>query len=436
MNEPGPTFRVFLTHGPTFVLLLACAGPAMGAVGESHPDGMGHAPEHTGMEESTREWQEGSGTAWQPADSPVYAHHFPAKPWDLMAHYNAFLAYNHQEGPRGDDQWSSINWAMLMGRRPLGEGELTLRGMVSLERATTGGDGYPLLFQSGESWNDKPLVDRQHPHDLFMELAARYDHPIAEAVDGFLYLAPAGEPALGPVAYPHRASAIEFPLAPLGHHWQDSSHITFGVITAGLYNQRWQAEASGFTGREPDENRWDLDPIRIDSWSGRLTHNWSRRWSASGSYGVLHEPEPLHPDVDVERKVLAISYGESLGALDRLDATAVWGRNSAEGRDLDSHLLEGTLTRDRHHFFLRWETVVKTGEELLLTPANEEHRITAQTFGYVYDVHRGSEVVGIGASFTAYATYPMDDGSYGDNPWSSLIYLRVRPSATAPHSTP
>ena len=199
--------------------------------------------------------RQGSGTAWQPDTTPMYALQADKAGWMLMAHENVFLQFLHDSGERGQDQFGSINWFMGMADRKVGAGRVRLRGMFSLEPWTIGGCGYPDLLATGERCNGQKIHDRQHPHDLLMELAAQYDAPIRGSMRWQVYGGPAGEPALGPVAYPHRLSAMPNPLAPISHHWLDATHITFGVVTAGVYANRWKAEASVFNGREPDENR-------------------------------------------------------------------------------------------------------------------------------------------------------------------------------------
>jgi len=194
----------------------------------------------------------GSGTAWLPDASAMRAWHFMAGPWMLMVHGDAFLQYDHQGGPRGDDQVGSINWAMLMAMRQLAGGTLHLHGMASAEPLTIGKRGYPLLLQSGETYQGVPLHDRQHPHDLFMELSALYERPITQRLGVLVYAAPVGEPAIGPVAYMHRPSALNDPFAPLAHHWTDATHITYGVLTAALFTRNVKLEATLFNGREPD----------------------------------------------------------------------------------------------------------------------------------------------------------------------------------------
>ena len=190
---------------------------------------------------------------------------------------------------------------MLMANRPVGKDRLQLRTMLSLEPLTVTPGGYPMLFQSGEQYHGKPLVDRQHPHDLFMELSARYTHPLGKDSAAFIYAAPSGEPALGPTAFMHRLSAMDNPLPPITHHWQDSTHIEFGVLTLGAWKRNVQVEGSYFTGREPNEFRYDFTPFHMDSFSGRISYNPSRNWSMQASYGYLHSPEQLRPDEDIRR---------------------------------------------------------------------------------------------------------------------------------------
>jgi hypothetical protein len=213
--------------------------------------------------------REGSGTSWLPDETPMYALHGDANGWMLMLHANGFLQYLNETGERGSEQFGSINWVMGMAQRKAGGGQLVLRGMMSAEPATIRGCGYPDLLATGEECNGQAIHDRQHPHDLFMELAAEYSHPIGRGVQLQLYGGPVGEPALGPVAFMHRISALPNPLAPITHHSFDSTHVTFGVATAGVFGSTWKAEASVFNGREPDEHRTDFDFAAIDSWSAR-----------------------------------------------------------------------------------------------------------------------------------------------------------------------
>src|SRR5688572_21478970 len=237
--------------------------------------------------------REGSGTSWLPTNSDMYAVHSRAGQWELMWHGNAYLQFLHESANehRGSTQTGSINWLMGMARRELGAARVGFRTMLSLEPATVGGCGYPDLLATGEQCDGESIHDRQHPHDFFMELAGEYERPVRGNLRWQVYGGLAAEPALGPVAYPHRLSAMPNPLAPIGHHWLDASHITFGVVTTGLFTQRWKAEASVFNGREPDENRWDFDLAALDSFSGRVSFAPTGDIALQVSAGHLNDAE-------------------------------------------------------------------------------------------------------------------------------------------------
>src|SRR6185295_13790018 len=229
--------------------------------------------------------REASGTAWQPDSTPHVGIHTSRGPWELMAHGVANLIYDDQDGPRGDQKTFSENMLMGMASRPLGAGRLGLRAMLSAEPWTIGSEGYPLLFQVGETADGvTPLVDRQHPHDLFMELAATYSRPLGAGGSAFIYLGLPGEPALGPATYMHRFSGMENPETPLMHHWLDSTHITYGVATLGWIRGGVKLEGSVFTGREPDQNRDGIESPKMDSWSVRASWNPSPDWSPSSGF--------------------------------------------------------------------------------------------------------------------------------------------------------
>ena len=268
----------------------------------------------------------GSGTAWLPDASAMRAWHFMAGGWMLMVHGDAFLQYDHQGGMRGDDQAGSINWGMLMAMRPLAGGTLHLHGMASAEPLTIGGRGYPLLLQSGETYGGEPLHDRQHPHDLFMELSALYERPIARGLGLMVYAAPVGEPGIGPVAYMHRPSALNDPFAPLSHHWTDATHITYGVLTAGLFTRTVKLEGTLFNGREPDEDRYDFDFHALDSYGVRLSAVPSPHWALSASYGYLREPEALRPE-DQRRVGVSVLHTIRLGREREWASALIYGAN-------------------------------------------------------------------------------------------------------------
>ena len=233
----------------------------------------------------------GSGTAWQPSSGPMHMQHWTKGDWLLMFHYNLFVGVNRQGGPRGVTKFESANWFMPMAYHKLGKGTLQLRGMFSAEPFTFPPGGSPLLFQTGETYKGQPLIDRQHPHDLFMELSAQYTLPLGERGTWFTYFGYPGEPALGPVAFPHRMSASENPSATLAHHLQDSTHISFGVLTTGFTYRWFKLEGSIFNGREPDENRYDFDAHKWNSRSARLWFMPNSNWAFQISHGFLRSPE-------------------------------------------------------------------------------------------------------------------------------------------------
>src|SRR5438874_3888093 len=331
----------------------------------------------------------GSGTSWLPDASPMHAAHIALGDWTLMVHGKVFFQYDWQGGSRGSNQLGIVNWAMAVASRPLGGGQLQLRGMVSAEPGTIGSRGYPLLVQSGESYQGAPLHDRQHPHDLFMELAALYERSVARNLGLSLYLAPVGEPAVGPVAFPHRPSATDDPLAPISHHWQDGTHITFGVVTAGVFTRTANLEASWFNGREPDQERtgFDYTGRRLDSYSARITVNPGPRWSLSGWYAYLKSPEELHPDETLHRLGLSVLTTQPFGKNGRWASALIWGANDrlGSGRLSNSVVVESNLDLDgTNSIFGRAEHVRKSAEDLVVpaAPAGATYDLSALALGY------------------------------------------------------
>jgi hypothetical protein len=371
----------------------------------------------------------GSGTSWMPDSSPMWARHLQKGPWSLMLHGSAFLDYDNQGGPRGATRVVSENWAMAMAHRNLGKGRLMLRGMFSLDPWTVRPRGYPQLFQTGETFRGRPLIDAQHPHDLFMELAADYTYPLGKNRSLELYLAPVGEPALGPPAFMHRVSAAENPTAPLTHHWQDSTHISFGVATLGVMDRKWKLEGSYFNGREPDENRTDFDAIKFDSGSGRLSYNPSANWSFQVSHGYLKSPEQLHPENGIHRTTASVLYNQPRPD-GNLALTLVWGRNNEEGENSDGYTLEGTWNfGTRHYLFGRIDRVTERGLLRTSDPETEPpFTLNAFTLGYAHDLsHSRKWETALGGMVTFYATPSRLDPIYGSNPVSFHIFLRIRP---------
>ena len=377
----------------------------------------------------------GSGTTWIPDAVILPSRHVMKGDWSIMLHGFAFAQYDKQGGPRGDDQFGSLNWGMIMADRPIAGGHLQLRFMPSFDAATVEKCGYPLLLQSGETCNGQPLADRQHPHDFFMELAALYQRAISSRLAVLLYAAPAGEPALGPVAFMHRPSAMDNPFAPLGHHWQDATHISFGVITGGFYTRNIRLEGSAFNGIEPDENRWNFDPIKINSYSTRLTVNPNRAWSLTAGYGIIAEPEPGEPDAKIHRLVASAMHGKSLGDNAQWSSTVVYGANKAETWS-QSTLVETEAVLDHSNtIFGRAEIVQKTAEDLALgalPPANR-FNVGSASIGYIREMVRGRGMTfGFGGSGTLNFVPAALESSYGSrNPLGGMIFLRLRPFHSA-----
>ena len=374
----------------------------------------------------------GSGTSWIPDAVPLPARHHMAGPWLLMLHGFVFVEYDAQGGPRGDDQFGSLNWAMVMASRDWLGGRLQGRAMLSLDPATVTNRGYPLLLQSGESYNGQPLVDRQHPHDFLMEVAAMYERALSSNLGVGLYVAPSGEPALGPVAFMHRPSAMDNPTAPLGHHWQDATHISFGVLTAGLFGHHWKLEGSAFNGREPDEERWGFDRIRLDSYSGRFSAHLDSNWTVSAGYGYLKSPEALNPTASVHRTTVSVLHGRKIGQDGQFAAAFIWGTNRKNGKTTHSGLAEAEAVLDhRNTIYGRVDLVQKTVEDLALStmPPETQFDVTAVSAGYIRELLRGPRAtLGLGVQGTINPVPNSLEPLYGSRtPLGGMVFLRVRP---------
>jgi hypothetical protein len=378
-----------------------------------------------------------SGTSAEPNSTPVPMLMAMKGPWMLMFHANAFVIDEQQSSPRGGNKFFSTNWFMGMAQRPLGPGVFTARAMLSLEPATVTQRRYPLLFQQGETAFGKPIVDGQHPHDLFMEIAALYDLKLGSKGLLSFYFAPIGDPAIGPVAYPHRASASENPLAALGHHQEDSTHIADDVITVGLTYRMARFEASGFHGREPDESRWNIDQGKIDSWSTRLTLQPGKNWSGQFSYGRIKSPEASFPGEDQERMTASIQYNHPLRN-GNWTSSVLWGRTRSlqDNSIFNSYALESLVRfRTRNYASTRIENVDRSNELILgedpLPPNFKEQpigRVQAYTFGYDRDVDLIPHVASaIGVQVTAYGVGNSLKSVYGSRPAGVAIFVRIRP---------
>jgi hypothetical protein len=383
--------------------------------------------------------QMGSGTSWQPASTSMYMYDKIAGGWLLMLHYNLLAGINGQGGPRGATKFESANWFMPMAFHRIGKGTLGLRGMLSAEPFTFSPGGSPLLFQTGETYKGQPLIDRQHPHDLFMELSAQYTLALGERGTWFTYLGYPGEPALGPSAFMHRASASENPSAPLSHHLQDSTHISFGVFTTGFTYRWFKLEGSIFNGREPDEDRYNFEAHTWNSRSLRLSFAPNRKWSAQVSYGFLRQPEAAEPTTDIRRATASVQYTRPFNRGNWASAV-IWGRNHqsspGEIHNLNGYTFESTINfLDKNYLYTRLELVDKN--ELLravdrarlgITQTHPSFRIGAYTFGGVRDIRNTDKIsLGIGADVTFYSKPAILDPIYGNHPSSYRIFLRVRP---------
>lgn len=383
----------------------------------------------------------GSGTSWIPAAVPMPGRDFQAGTWSVMVHGFATGQVDRQSGPRGATQFGSVNWGMAMASHEAAGGTLTLRGMASLDVWGVSPRGYPELLQTGESYHGQPLHDRQHPHDVLMEIGALYDRPLRGPLHFELYAAPVGEPALGPPAFMHRPSAMDNPVAPIGHHWQDATHISYGVLTVGVFTSHWKLEGSAFNGREPDANRWNIDPIRLDSYAGRISYAPNREWTGSASYGFLASPEALHPQASVHRITASLMHSRALGDHGSWSTTGIWGANQTSGapRLASSVLLESEAVLDlRNSVFARAEYVQKTADELDVStaaigvPADRLFGVSAVSLGFVRELtHWTHGTLGLGAMATVNVVPAALTATYGSRTSAGLlVFFRVRPRAS------
>jgi hypothetical protein len=378
----------------------------------------------------------GSGTAWNPDSSPMYMWMKQTNKTDWMFHGNIFLRYTNTDifnsDKRGDDKIDAPNWFMAMMNRKIGKkGLFNATAMISLDRLTEGGDGYSLLFQSGETWKGKRLVDLQHPHDLFSALSIGYTQMINKDIDVFGYIGYPGEPALGAPAFMHRVSSMNNPDAPLGHHWQDATH-TFGVGTFGSRYKQFKLEGSVFTGREPDEVRYDFDKARFNSYSYRLSYNPAKNWALQFSQGFIEEPEALEPGVNITRTTASVLYAKSIDAGKHYSAALIWGLNDKGGDHREhSFLLEDNYQFGKNALFSRYEFLQKSTEELDLEDELGHATFNVHVFslGYnrsllqkgVFELTAGSKAT---FNFPAKELKPL----YGDLPVGFQVYLQLRPA--------
>ena len=417
---------------------MAMPGPKMPADSIQAGPMMNHGPMSHAYSRHLPMSRNGSGTGWQPDATPMYMWMQHRGPWMLMYHGSAYARYtsqnfNHQ-GRRGSaDAIDGPNWLMTMAQRPVGErGLLNLTLMVSLDPLTETRGGYPLLFQTGESYRGRPLIDKQHPHDLVSGLSVAYTHAFSEDVDLTGYLGYPGEPAVGPVAFMHRISAMPNPDAPLSHHWTDATHITFGVATLGLRYRQFKLEGSNFTGREPDEHRYDFDRPRADSWAGRLNWNPSRSLALQVSRAYINSPEDLHPHENVTRTTASLLHSRTWDERRFIASALVWGLNEGHGHHAEHAVLaETNLTLGRPTFYGRYEFVQKSSEELGLNDVTGNHglfNIHALTLGSSFRLTSATTrapEVHLGGQITGYVPDSQLENFYGQLPLSASVYLRL-----------
>ena len=383
----------------------------------------------------------GSGTSAQPISTEAPMLMTMKDSWALMFHANVFVLDEQQSSPRGGDKFFSTSWFMPMAQRRLGRGVFTTRVMLSLEPATVTNRRYPLLFQQGETAFGVPIADGQHPHDFVMELAALYDLKLGEKSLLSFYFAPTGDPAIGPAAYAHRASASENPIGTLGHHQEDSTHIADDVVTVGFTHGIARIEASGFHGQEPDEFRWDIDQGKIDSWSTRLTLEPGKNWSGQYSYARIASPEALFPDENQERMTASVMYNRPFHNGNWAN-TLLWGRTHSlqDNSVFNSYLFESTARfRGRNYVWTRVESAERSNELILgensLPPGFQEQpigQVQAYTVGYDREIGLVSHLASaIGAQFTTYGVAERLKLIYGAHPVGVAVFLRLRPFSGA-----
>lgn len=395
-------------------------------------EGMDHsgAMDMTGALGSYPITREASGTSWQPDASTHNGVHAQRGDWSLMGHAMLTGVYDHQGGARGDDKAFVAGMVMGSARRDFGNGDtLNLRAMLSPD-PFMGKSGYPLLLAAGETADGRtPLVDRQHPHELVMELSVAYSHQLSETDSIFVYGGLPGEPAFGPPAFMHRLSAMDSPEAPITHHWLDSTHITFGVLTAGWVHDNWKVEASRFKGREPDENRYDIEEPKLDSSAIRLSWNPGPNWSLQGSWADLHSPEALEPEQDERRWSASAIYTRQVGADGLWSTTAAWGRKDrSDGVVSDGFALETALKPN-----LEWTLFARAERQEtdeLDAHGGEAHGdleiVGKASFGAIRDWRVSEHAkLGVGGLVSVNFLPNALEHAYGDRPTGTMAFVRL-----------
>ncbi|MET0545853.1 MAG: hypothetical protein ABWZ40_06055 [Caulobacterales bacterium] len=394
----------------------------------AHMDHGGHDKQMTGLFGGYAMTRDASGTAWQPAAAPHDMQHFTVGDWMLMGHLTLNGVYDWQGGPRGDEK-SFVN-GMIMGaaRRDLGNGDVVnFRAMLAPD-PLMGKSGYPLLLAAGETADGATLLrDRQHPHDLFMELSASYSHSLTEHDSIFVYAGLPGEPAFGPPAFMHRVTAMDSPEAPISHHWLDSTHVTFGVVTAGWVHGDWKIEASKFRGREPDEKRYNIETGDLDSEAVRVSWNPTGRWALQASWADLKSPEALHPDEDETRWSASAMYVLPLPNDGALSAMAAFGRKEHGDEKLDAWVFEGAWKPNRKWTaFARYEAL-ENAELAIAPPSDDPQNVSRLSIGAIRDFQIRERVTfGVGGLYSRHFISDLLDPSYGGDQDGAMAFVRLK----------
>lgn len=371
--------------------------------------------------------REASGTAWQPDASVHGGIHVTAGDWMLMGHLMLNGVYDWQEGPRGDEMGFVSGMAMGMARREIGNGTLQLRAMLSPD-PFMGRRGYPLHLASGETADGvTPLVDRQHPHDFFMELSASYSLPLGGNASAFFYAGLPGEPAFGPPAFMHRMSIMDSPEAPISHHWLDSTHITFGVLTGGLVVGDVKIEASRFNGREPDQRRYNIETGPLDSTALRASWNPTPNLSLQASWAHLVSPEQLEPDENSTRWSASAIYTRPIGANGWWSTTVAWGRRSGEDEQFDAFVLESAV--ELHDWTLFGRAEYTENNELLFAGGHHgpTFNVGKVSLGLIRDFRVTPHVrLGAGALYALNFMPETLEALYGGEPNGAMAFIRLK----------
>ncbi|MFL6726610.1 MAG: hypothetical protein ACJ8FS_08865 [Sphingomicrobium sp.] len=409
------------------------ATPQMGQMPMAHgqmtmPMGehAGHMMNMTGALGSYPMERESSGTAWQPDTTEHMGLHVMSGDWTLMAHGVLNLVYDHQSGRRGDDKAFASGMLMGMAQRPLGNGTLQFKAMLSPD-PLMGPSGYPLLLASGETANGRDrLIDRQHPHDLFMELSGSVSQNIGQKSSVFLYAGLPGEPAFGPPAFMHRESILDSPEAPITHHWLDSTHISFGVVTGGVVLDRVKLEVSRFNGREPDQHRWNIETGPLDSTAVRVSWNPTSELALQGSWGHFVDPEQLEPGVNQKRWSASALYAREIAPGWKFAGTLAWGRKMAHGHSDDGVAAEASLKHAGWTAFGRGEII--ENRELLHVEDGPAFRVGKVSLGAIRDF-RIAEHLSLGAGGLFSVNFVPDTLAPlygGNNPTGAMAFIRLK----------